>query len=242
MTGPGRRFRKLLATSLGSLLEPAADPRQSSRSADTRQNELLAQVRQALLNVGSTRRRFAEQIASGTVLAQQLREKAAIALGTGREDLARSALSRRVLVIEEVTALEKHAAELHVEEERLALLEQRLRTEIETLRARQEIAAARQTAASAQVKIGEALYGVSGELTEAALALDRNEQEALSMQARANAITDLADEGTLCLFDPLLRGIAMPTKSQSEIAAGVDAELDALRRELDQGALPDAPA
>ena len=79
MTGPARPLRKRLATSLGSLLEPATDPRQPPPSAGTRQDELLAQVRQALLNVGSTHRRFSEQIATGTMLAQQLREQAAMA-------------------------------------------------------------------------------------------------------------------------------------------------------------------
>jgi phage shock protein A len=236
MTGPARRFRKLLATSLGSLLEPAADPRQSPPAADTRQDLLLTQVRQALLNVSSTRRRFAEQVAAGHVLAQQLRDQAVASLNAGQENLARPALSRRALVIEEIVALELHATELGVEENRLALLEQRLRTEIETLRARQEIAAARQTAASAQVRIGEALYGVSDELTDAALALDRNEQETMAMQARADAITELADRGTLSLFDPLLRGTVAPLKGQQALDSEVDAQLEALRRELDASA------
>lgn len=233
MTGPTRRFRKLLATSLGSLLDPAADPRQSSPAVDSRQDLLLAQVRQALLNVSSTRRRFTEQIASGNLIAQQLRDQAAASLSAGRDDLARPALSRRALVIEEIAALELHATELGIEENRLALLEQRLRTEIETLRARQQIAEARQTAANAQVRIGEALYGVSDELTEAALALDRNEQETMAMQARANAITELADRGTLSLFDPLLRGTVAPLKGQQALDNEVERELEALRIELD---------
>ena len=235
MTRPSRRFRNLLSNALGSLMEPAEDPRQSAPNAEQRQNALQAQVHQALIDVTATRRRLTEKALAARVQAQELKEQAGVALQAGREDLARSALHRRALVAAEIASLEQHITEIQVEEERLSLLEQNLRSQIETLHARQQIAAARQTAAGAQVRIGEALYGVSDELLDVALELDRHEQDATILQARANAIADLAASSPLNLADPLQRGATGQPLSPPALAADIETQLALLRQELAGG-------
>ncbi len=58
---------------------------------------------------------------------------------------------------------------------------------------------ARYTAAQAQVKAGEAITGVSSELSELTRALGRAEEKTDRMQARAYAIDELIDSGALAL-------------------------------------------
>jgi phage shock protein A len=234
MTRPSRRFRNLLSNALGSLMEPAEDPRRSEPDADPyqRQRLLLMQVHQALQDLETTRSRFMEQAATAWKQAQQLKDQAGDALKAGREDLARSALRRRAIVVAEIASLDQHIAQIQTEEERLSLLEQNLRSQIESLHARQQIAAARQTAAGAQVRIGEALYGVSDELLDVALELDRHEQDANILQARANAIADLAASGSLILSDPLQRGASGQIIPQPALAVDIESQLELLRQEL----------
>jgi len=244
MARSSRRFRNVLANALGSLMEPAENPRQSSADADPyqRQQLLLMQVHQALQDLETTRRRFMQQAATAQAQAEDLKEQAIDALNAGRDDMARPALRRRSTFVAEIAALEQHIQEILSEEERLAQLEQKLGAQIEILRARQQLAAARRTAAGAQVRIGEALYGVSDELTDVALALDQNEQETEMLQARANAITDLAGRGSLVLSDPLLRGASKQASVQPETSADIESQLDLLRQELASGSDPHTEA
>jgi phage shock protein A len=228
---PGR-FRRILENTLGTLMEPAENPRQAPGTADQGPAALLAQMRQVLTDVSETRRRFLEQAATAHRQSQSLEDAAVEALKADRVDLARSALRRRAIVTAEIASLEQHIAEIQTEEERLSLIEQNLRSQIETLHARQQIAAARQTAAGAQVRIGEALYGVSDELLDVALELDRHEQDANILQARANAIADLAASGSLILSDPLQRGAPSQTTPQPATSADIESQLALLRQEL----------
>ncbi|MDP6183328.1 MAG: PspA/IM30 family protein, partial [Gammaproteobacteria bacterium] len=66
-------------------------------------------------------------------------------------------------------------------------------------RTRRDAMSARYSAAQAQVKAGEAITGVSSELSELTRALGRAEEKTDRMQARAYAIDELIDSGALAL-------------------------------------------
>ena len=56
---------------------------------------------------------------------------------------------------------------------------------------------AQYNAAQAQVKINETVTGISEEMTGMNLAMQRAQDKVLTMQARANAMEALIDQGTL---------------------------------------------
>ena len=64
-------------------------------------------------------------------------------------------------------------------------------------RTRKETIKAQYTAAQAQVRIGEAVSGISEEMADVNAAVQRASDKTLSMQARANAIGELTAAGTL---------------------------------------------
>src|SRR5207248_7428502 len=93
------------------------------------------------------------------------------------------------------------------------------------------------TAAEAQTKIGEALSGISGEMGDIGLAVQRAEDKTASMQARAGAIDDLLASGAL--DDLSTPGDRIDAElGRAVMASQVDAELARLRAELPT---PDAP-
>ena len=77
--------------------------------------------------------------------------------------------------------MEQQVQMLEQNEWALSLIEQRLAEEIEALSTRQEVVAARYSTAEAQIRIQEALAGVSEELATLALVLEQAEQRTEDM-------------------------------------------------------------
>jgi phage shock protein A len=197
MANPLGRLSKRVKKSMDSLLAPAEDPRQTHASTFEKQRGLLVKVQTALAEVGKAKSRLEAKAAEIRVKLPQMEELARQALREDREDLARLRLQRRQLAGIELQGLEKQLLEIEREEHRLSLTEQRLSSQLAAFYTRQELIAARYSAAEAQVHIGEALSGVSGELVELSQAMAQAERKSAQMQARAAAIDRLVDEGLL---------------------------------------------
>jgi phage shock protein A len=215
---------RLVRSSVGALLAPAEDPRPGYAHAYQRQRQLLGRVRQALGELRAARERLgrrAEQLARGLPATQ---EQARSALLGGRTAEARAAVRRRVLAEAQAEAYARQAREIEAEEQALALIEQRLATQIESFAVRQQVLAARYSAAEAQVRIDEALSGLSRELGDLGLALEAAEESVGAMRARAQAVEDLVAGGVL----PALGG---PALDETRLESAVDAGLEALQAE-----------
>ena len=121
-----------------------------------------------------------------------------------------------------------------MEQEKLTLAEQRLTAKVEAFRSKKEIIKAQYSAAQAQVRIGSALSGVSEEMGDVNLAIERAENKTEDLRARAGAMDELAEAGVLDDFsgreDPIGRELAQLTASQN-----VDDELASLRNRLPAG-------
>ena len=112
--------------------------------------------------------------------------------------------------------------------QQLTVAEERLSAKVQAFRNKKEIIKAQYSAAQAQVRIGAALGGVSEEMGDVSLAVERAENKTEQLRARAGAIDELAEAGVLEDFtgrqDDLGRELAQLTASQN-----VEDELAALR-------------
>src|SRR5437764_51896 len=72
-----------------------------------------------------------------------------------------------------------------------------LQSKIETFRTTKESIKAQYTASQAQVKIGEAATGISEEMADVGLAIQRAQDKTEQMQARAGALDELVTTGAL---------------------------------------------
>jgi phage shock protein A len=240
MPSLGHRLGKLVKTGMDSLLAPPEDPRERFADAFQRQRTLLDNVRRALLDIATAKQRLLARVAEARVTLPRFQQQARTALAVGREDLARLALERHHFAAGELQALERQIAEVEREEQRLALVEQRLSAQLDAISARQQVLTARHVAADAQVRIGEALTGVSDDLADVAQELQSTEQETSFLQARARAIADLVDGGSLASAD--LSGFGSQDQFASlDIAQDIERELAVLRRELESGGPPSQP-
>ena len=132
-------------------------------------------------------------------------------------------------------ALDEQRTQLAAEQDKLILAEQRLTAKVEAFRTQKETIKAQYTAAEAQAKIGEAVSGISEEMGDVGMAMQRAQDKVAGMQARASAVDELIDSGALA--DLSAPGTDSIDRELAQISAksSVDAELDALKKELGTG-------
>src|ERR1700730_5525112 len=180
-----------LVVSLESALQPPDDPREVLDYSYQRQLEMLTKVRRGVADVATSRKRVELQMNQLQQQSNKLQDQARKALSMGREDLAREALTRKSSAQNQLDELQTQYAQLQGEEEKLTLASQRLQSKVDAFRTRKETIKATYTAAEAQTRINEAFSGISEEMGDVGMAIQRAEDKTAQMQARAGAIDEL---------------------------------------------------
>lgn len=235
------RLRFIFSSKATAALDRVEDPRETLDYAYSQQQELLRKVRNGLIEVATSKRQLQQQTRSIETKIPRLEDQARRAMTAGREDLARISLQRKSTAAFELEDLQRQVVEVDQEEQKLTKAEQTLSGRIEEFRSRRNVMSARYTAAEAQVRVNEALMGVSGDLAELGMALGRAEEKTERMLARAAALGDLMDSDALKFP---LGGRDNVERELREVAAAeaIEAELAALRIELTGGQQQQAPS
>ena len=192
-----KRISLIFRSKANRALDRAEDPRETLDYSYQRQIELLSKVRRGVADVATSRKRVELQANQLEQQSQKLHDQAQKALSMGREDLAREALTRKSGLVGQLNDLKAQQAQLQGEEEKLTLASQRLQAKVESFRTRKETIKATYTAAEAQTKINEAFSGISEEMGDVGMAVQRAEDKTAQMQARAGAIDELISSGAL---------------------------------------------
>jgi phage shock protein A len=234
-----QRLSGILRSKASTALDRAEDPLQTLDYSYQRQLELLQKVRRGVADVATSRKRLELQAQQLQQSAAKLEAQARQAVGADREDLAREALRRRSGIAAELQGLETQHAQLDAEEQKLVEASRRLEAKVESFRTRKETIKATYSAAEAQTKIGEAFSGISEEMGDVGLAVQRAEDKTMQMRARAGAIDELMASGAL---DDASRSSDPIQAELDRVSAdsNVDAELARLKAELPAGSPPPA--
>ena len=218
MSGIFQRISMIFRAKTDKALDKLEDPRQTLDYSYQRQLELLQKVRRGVADVATSRKRVELQATQLNTQADKLTQQAQKALEVGREDLAREALTRRSGLQQQITDLQAQHAQLQGEEEKLTRASQRLQAKVDAFRTRKETIKATYSAAEAQTRINEAFSGISEEMGDVGMAIQRAEDKTAQMQARAGAIDELLASGAL--DDPT--GTAKDDITLELEAAGLD--------------------
>jgi phage shock protein A len=235
-----KRISTIFRAKANKAMDRAEDPREMLDYSYQRQVEMLAKVRRGVADVATSRKRVELQANQLEAQSKKRQAQAQKALSMGREDLAREALTRKSGLTQQITDLQAQHSQLQGEEEKLTLASQRLQAKVEAFRTRKETVKATYTAAEAQTRINEAFSGISEEMGDVGMALQRAEDKTQQMQARAGAIDELIASGALDDASSLGGGddIARELDSMSS-TSDVEAELAALKSSTPQAI--DAP-
>ncbi len=236
--GVMKRVSLIFKSKANKALDRMEDPRETLDYSYQTQLELLQKVRRGVADVATSRKRVELQINQLQQSSDKLDRQARDALGVGREDLARDALTRKAGVQSQLNELNVQYASLQGEEEKLTGASQRLQAKVDAFRTKKETIKATYTAAEAQTRINEAFTGISEEMGDVGLAIQRAEDKTEQMKARAGAIDELMASGAL---DDMVSGPRDDIQAELDrmgASHGVDAELERLKGELGQGSGP----
>lgn len=191
------RMSTVVKAKMNRLIDNAEDPKETLDYAYEKQLEMLRDVKRGVVEMVTAKRRLELQAKKVRENVSKLDDQARKALGMGREDLARVALERKQTALAELDGLDQQIVDMEQEQEKLTAAEQRIQAKVHAFRNRKEVIKAQYSAAQAQVRIGSALSGLSEEMGDVSLAVERAEHKTESMKARAGAIDELAEAGVL---------------------------------------------
>lgn len=241
------RFSTYIKSVMSSFLDRAEDPGMALDYSYQKQLEQLQNLRRSIADVVTNEKRLELQQAQIEQQMQKLDGQARQALGANREDLARLALERKQGLQQQISTFDQQIQQLKGQQQKFVEMEQRLSARVESFRTQKEMVKAQYGAAQAQVKIQEAATGISEEMTDVNLAVQRAQDKVLQMQARANAMDELTSSGTLeeigpgsqDTLDRQLAAISNKSEVEQQLAA-LKAQMQLPSGEQQQNQLPPA--
>ena len=222
------RMSTIVKSKMNRILDSAEDPRETLDYSYEKQLEMLQNVKRGVVEMVTAKRRIQQQANRVGENIARLDQQARQAVEAGRDDLARLALQRKQTALTELEGLDEQIAGMEREQEKLTQAEQRLQAKVNAFRNQKEIIKAQYSAAQAQVRIGAALGGISEEMGDVSLAVQRAENKTDQMRAKAGAIDELVASGVLDDItgpkDDIERELA-----QISASSNVEAELAVLK-------------
>jgi phage shock protein A len=227
-----KRTQTWFSAQVNHLLDQAEDPNMTLDYSYEKQLEQLQQIRRSVADVATQEARLRMQEAQVQAQYARLQDQAKQALSAGREDLARMALERGQALTAQLQQIQGLMEALARQHEQLVGAEQRLSARVETFRTQKEMVKAQYQAAQSQVRITEAATGLSEEMADVNLAMQRAQDKILNTQARADALDSMLASGEISeqLVGPT-DNIQMQLDKVS-IASQVEQQLAAMHQEL----------
>jgi phage shock protein A len=231
------RFTTFVKAKFSAAMDRAEDPNETLDYSYQKQLEQLQNLRKSIADVVTSEKRLEIQQAQLNQQIEKLDSQARAAVEQGNDELARTALERKAALQAQLVAFNQQIAQLKAQQDKFVALQARLQQRVEAFRTQKEMVKASYNAAQAQVRIQESVTGISEEMSDVNLAVQRAQDKVVSMQARAQAMDQLIDSGTLPEIgvpgeDDIDRQLA-----KVSAASAVDAQLAQLKAQA-QGQLP----
>ncbi len=228
-----KRLRLSLRAKLSRLLDRAEDPGEILDYSYELHVEQLYGMRRDIADLATAKKRLARLRDGRQDQFLKLSANARTALEFGREDLARQALERKRLVGQELVGLDQQVSELERQQAQMVTRGREARARLELFRVRKEVTKAQYAAARTQLAISDTVAGVSSQLREAGLWIERTNHEVQERNLQADVREELERTGVLT---PIGAGEDDLDRQLRQLGSGesVDTELSRMKRELNQ--------
>ena len=191
------RFTSIFKAKAHDIAEKLEDPEELLNYSFEKQQELINKLKQDIAQVVTSKKRLEMQRAKLIANVTTLEDQARRSLNSNREDLARLALERKNIIEIQIKNLGTQIEGIEKDQIKLEDAERRLSTKIDEFKTRKEMIKAEYSAAEAQVKIKENLSGISKEMGDIGMVLNRVEEKTDRMKAKAEALDEMMDSGIL---------------------------------------------
>ncbi|MEM6252371.1 MAG: PspA/IM30 family protein [Cyanobacteria bacterium P01_D01_bin.156] len=250
------RVSRLIRANVNDAISKAEDPEKILEQSIEDMREDLAQMRQAVAGAIASQKKVERQYEKAQSEASHWTQRAKLALEKGEEELARQALVRKKNHAETAAALKTQLDQQSNSVDTLKRNLIGLESKISEYKTKKDMLKARASAAKANEKLQNTVGNLS--TNSSVGAFERMEEKILEMEARGQAAAELAGadlesqfvsleagsdvESELAAMKAQLSGgsvgqEALPPADTQPVDApvntAVDAELEALKRELD---------
>jgi len=222
------RLGNAIEARISMLIDGFESPGEALDYSYRRQLELDQRVKRGIAGVVVARKRLELQKAALADEVARLERDARDALAAGREDLASTAVQRKVQLGGQIGALDGQIAGLRAEQERLVEMERKLATKIELFCSEKETIKAQYSAARAKVHIKEATAGLGKEMDHVGYAVRMAQDRTRQLQAQSEALDELVQLGTIEDISGS-RGLVDIELTRMRAEQSVKAELDKLK-------------
>lgn len=195
------RAWEITQAKINTILNKVENPNETLDLSYEKMVDGLQEVKAHLADVVTEQKRLEHKI---TALKDKLStrdEEAKAALKLNQENLARQALELKQQENAQMVKLQSSLEHVSNQAAKLKAAEQKFQNRLSQFRDEKEVAKVNYTAAKAQAQVNESLSGAGKALGGVGKALDRAKEKTETMQARAEAIDSLTEEGILS--DPL---------------------------------------
>lgn len=221
-----QRFKDIMSANINALLDKAEDPArmvdQYLRNLEDDLGNVKAQAAAVMAEETKAKRKLDEcgaEIEKMTGYAQK-------ALQAGNEEDARAFLEKKAALTEEQKALQQAFDAAAANADKMKQMHEKLTKDIEELQRRKETIKTKVAVAKTQQTINDLTEKVAGAATGNLDAFSKMEQKADEMLDRANAMAELNTSEKESTLEEL------EDKYDSPAKASVDAELEAMKKEL----------
>jgi phage shock protein A len=224
------RISTVIKQKANVIINKYEDPREALDYSYTKQIELLNKLRRDIAEVVTAKRRLEMQNAKLWDNIRTLDEQARRSIDAEREDLAKLALERKNANLLQLQGLDKQIGEMLAEQEKLEQTEKRLSTKVEEFKSKKEVIKAQYSAAEAHVRIKENVTGISEEMTDIGMALNKAEEKTEKMKAKSGALDEMINSGVLTDYTTSKDSIERELE-QVTLKGSVEEELAKLKAE-----------
>jgi phage shock protein A len=236
------RMNLVFQEKANAALDKAEDPGQALDLSYEKMLEQLQKVRRSIADVLTGEKRLELQRDSLQAQMDKLQQQARAALQANQEDTARTALSRAQIIKTQIEGMGPQIAQLKQQEQQLEVTGEKLRARIEAFRAQKETLKAQAGAAKASSQAMEGVTGLSEQMADVTLLMDRAQDKVARLQARAAAVGELADTGALDALSITAGDDIDARLGAAALDSGVDAQLAAMKQEMGLPGGAPAPA
>ena len=231
--GLTNRITTLLKQKVNTLLDKYEDPKEALDYSYQNQIETMNKLRRSIAEVVTAKTRLQMQKTKLVENIRTLDGESRRAIDQDREDLAKLALERKNANMLQLQNLDKQIVDMQTQQDKLEQTEKRLSTKVEEFRSKKEVIKAQYTAAEAQVRIKENLTGISEEMADVGVAMNKAEDKTEQMKAKAQALDEMIDSGVLTDYTSNKDDIEGELEKMT-VKSSVDQELAKLKAERDK--------
>lgn len=250
------RVSRVVRANLNSMVSSAEDPEKILDQAIIDMQEDLAQMKQAVAGAIASQKRVQQQYNKNQTEVNTWHQRAQLALQKGDENLAREALTRKKNYLETANALKTQLDNQTAQVDQLKRNLLALESKISEAKTKKDMLKARASAAKANEQLQSTVNSLN--TGSAMAAFERMEDKVMQMEAKSQAVHELGGNDLENQFAQLEAGSAVDdelaamkaqlaggsvnqaqlpeadTQAAPPMDAEVDAELEALKTQLDQ--------